>query len=127
VGDMKHEAVIVTTGKWRPGGLPDMDGFRASLPEEFRHLVIGPVRAARNDYVSYVFLPDGIKEEQDASDLGDAARERFKDLFRHLYEDGTSTDEWAHVVIADDHDEVSRVVEQHPPVGSAVDADEEDE
>lgn len=115
MGYIKHEAVIVTTSAHRPGGLPDMAAFRETLPGEMRHLVIGPVRAMRNDYYSYVFLPDGSKEGWAESNSGNVARERFKDLFRVVYDDGSSPDDMAHVVLGDEYFSVNRVVDQNPP------------
>lgn len=84
MGYTKHDAVIVTTGAWRKGGLPDVDAFRASMPEEFRPLVVGPIDAAVNGYVSYAFLPDGSKEYWSESDLGDTLRAQFVGLFAEL-------------------------------------------
>lgn len=117
MGYIKHEAVIVTTSDFRPGALPDMDAFRASLPENLRHLVIGPVESAINNYYSYVFLPDGSKEGWPNSDAGDEARKRFKELFRHQYSDGSSLDNMAHVVLGDEHNTTNRVVDQNPTPG----------
>jgi hypothetical protein len=90
VGYIAHDAVIVTTEDFRPGGLPDMEEFRASMPEHFRHLVIGPVETAVNGTKAYVFLPVGSKEGWADSALGDEWREKFKALFR-LAHDNVST------------------------------------
>ncbi|MFJ1539248.1 hypothetical protein ACIODS_11965 [Micromonospora chalcea] len=97
MGYIAHDAIIVTTGDHRPGGLPDIDAFRASLPPEFRHLVIGPVPSAVNGYVSYVFLPDGSKEGWKMSDDGDEYRAQFAALFSERYADGSTSDDWVAV------------------------------
>jgi hypothetical protein len=93
MGWIAHDAVLVATETWRPGGLPDIDAFRAEMPEEFRQLVIGPVKGAVNDTVFYVFLPDASKEGWDTSDTGDEWRDRFRALFTYQYEDGSSPDD----------------------------------
>lgn len=81
MGYIAHDAVIVTTADFRPGGLPDMDAFRESMPEEFRRLVIGPIDTAVNMTKCYVFLPDGSKEGWATSYEGDEWREKFCALF----------------------------------------------
>jgi hypothetical protein len=93
MGWIAHDAVLVATETFRPGGLPDIDAFRAEMPEEFRQLVIGPVEGAANGTVYYVFLPDGSKEGWDTSDEGNEWRKRFRDLFTYQYEDGSSPDD----------------------------------
>lgn len=93
MGYVAHDAVLVTTETYREGGLPDIDAFRAEMPEEFRRLVIGPVQTAVNGTVCYAFLPDGSKEGWPQSDEGDLWRGRFKALFRFAYDDGSSPDD----------------------------------
>ena len=91
----RHNAVIVTAhgyvfrsqSDFPP---PDVEAFRQSLPEGWRPLVIGPARSAFEDYVSFVFLPDGSKEYWPESDDGDRYRQQFTDLFRFAYEDGST-------------------------------------
>jgi hypothetical protein len=96
VGYIAHDAVLVTASDYvldsKPGGIgmPDVDAFRASLPEEWRQLVIGPVGSVVNGYLSYAFLPDGSKEGWDTSDRGDEYRRQFAALFSAGYEDGSS-------------------------------------
>lgn len=95
MGYIAHHAVLVTVsgyvtkdaGKIR---MPDVNSFRASLPPEWAALVVGPVPAVINDYLHFVFLPDGSKEGWDDSDKGDAYREQFAELFSACYEDGSS-------------------------------------
>lgn len=93
MGRIVHDAIVVTTTDYRPGGLPDIDAFRASLPEEFRPLVIGPIPAPLNNYVSYAFLPDGSKEGWGASNEADECRQRFIALFSQQYSDGSTHDD----------------------------------
>lgn len=78
MGYIAHNAIIVTTDEDRPGGLPDIGTFRASLPEDFRQLVIGPI-LAHDAYVSYAFMPDGIKTVGKIESEG--YRARFVALF----------------------------------------------
>lgn len=103
MGYMKYEAVIVTTWFGREHTMPDMDAFRASIPEDFRRLVIGPVLTVTNGYYTYALLPDGSKEGWDTSDLGNEIRQRFLDLFPERYEDGSSRHCWVHVAYGRDH------------------------
>lgn len=103
MGYIAHDAVIVVTEDYREGGLPDMDAFRASMPEHFRHLVIGPVQTVANGSTCYVFLPDGSKEGWVDSDLGDEWRRRFKELFRLAYDDGSSPDDVVSVRFGGDY------------------------
>jgi hypothetical protein len=91
MGYIAHDAVLVTASDYMEGrdGWPDVDAFRQSLPEEWRSLVIGPVRSITNGYLSYAFLPDGSKEGWDTSDQGDEYRQRFAALFLARYSDGS--------------------------------------
>lgn len=90
---VRHNTVVVTAAghAMRGAGAPDVDAFRRSLPEEWRHLVVGPVGSAVEDYQSFVFLPDGSKEGWPESDLGDEYRERFIGLFSFAHEEDWST------------------------------------
>jgi hypothetical protein len=92
MGYIAHDAVLVTVNDYMEGkpGWPDVEAFRRSLPEEWRPLLIGPVRSVTNGYLSFVFLPDGSKEGWDVSDRGDEYRDRFAHLFSAGYEDGSS-------------------------------------
>ncbi len=103
MGSIRHDAVIVTTSEFRPGGLPDVDAFRDSLPEHFRSLVVGPVHAAFNGYVSYAFLPDGSKEGWAPSDECSEYRARFAELFSHQHSDGSTPDEVVSLSFGEDH------------------------
>ena len=103
MGRIRHDAVIVTTTEFRPGGLPDIDAFRASLPEHVRPLVVGPIPALFNSYVSYAFLPDGSKEGWAPSDECSEYRARFAGLFNQRYADGSTTDEVVALSFGEDH------------------------
>jgi hypothetical protein len=81
MGYIAHDVVIVVDSLFGREPPPDMDAFRASMPDELRRLAIGPIAAARNAYWIYAFLPDGSKEFWDMSDVADEWRERFKALF----------------------------------------------
>ena len=119
MGYVRHDAVIVTTEDFREGGLPDIDAFRASLPEEWRRLVIGPVETAVNGTLVYVFLPDGSKEGWNDSDFGVMVREQFRSLFQMQYDDGSSADDVVTVSFGADYGiEVgARVSVDWPPSG----------
>lgn len=121
MGYIRHDAVLVTTETYRDGGLPDMDAFRASLPERWRPLVIGPVEAPVNGTILYAFLPDGSKEWWADSDAGDEYRARFRALFTFAYGDGSSPDDVVTVSFGGDYgSEVGATVEANwPPYGRA--------
>lgn len=112
MSSMEHDALVIVTGDHREGGLPDLDAFRASVPEEFRPLIIGPIITSYNGCAMYAMLPDGSKDGWPPSDQADAIRERFKDLFRTRYDDGSTADQWVHVRFGDDADG-DAVVESH--------------
>lgn len=103
MGRIVHDAIVVTTTDYRPGGLPDIDAFRATIPEQFRPLVVGPIAAPLNGYVSYAFLPDGSKEGWGASDEGDTYRAQFAALFSQRYDDGSTHDNTVAVRYGSDH------------------------
>ena len=73
MGYVRHDAVIVTmpgsilTGDYARGQVPvpDIEGFRASLPEDWRPLLVGPAHSVVNDICIVAFLPDGSKEGWD--------------------------------------------------------------
>ena len=95
MGYFAHDVVIATVSDYVYSGHsdigpPDVEGFRESLPEEFRALVVGPVRSTMNGYLNFVFLPDGSKEGWSHSAMADEYRERFIELFSERYEDGSS-------------------------------------
>jgi hypothetical protein len=70
--------------------LPDVDGFRESLPEKWRPLVVGPIASVVNDDYTFFFAPDGSKEGWADSDDGDRYRQQFMDLFAWKYDDGST-------------------------------------
>ncbi|MER5312736.1 hypothetical protein ABT034_33745 [Streptomyces sp. NPDC002773] len=117
MGYISHDAVIAVTHDCRPGGLPDIEAFRASLPEYLQPLVIGPIAAPLNGYVSYAFLPDGSKKGWDASNEAEQYRRRFSDLFE-TYADGTGSDDVAGVAFGGDHRS-----DHHHPIAYYVEKD----
>lgn len=90
MGYIKHDAIVMVTESHRPGGLPDIEAFRESLPPAFRALVIGPIEAVVNHFVSYVFLPDGSKEGWADSIAGDLYRAQFVKLFPSGADEGVT-------------------------------------
>lgn len=93
MGYMKHDTVIVVVSDYaydKPGWMPDVEAFKQTLPEEWQHLIVGPVRAVVNGYDTYIFLPDGSKEGWGTSDDGDKYRAAFADLFSVGYGDKSS-------------------------------------
>lgn len=99
MGYTRHNVIIVTIAGYvkslsaDPGGgdrMPDIEGFRASMPEEWQRLLVGPATSVVNGYETWAFLPDGSKEGWGTSGLGDQLRERFTNLFQFTYDDGSS-------------------------------------
>lgn len=123
MGYMAHDAVIVVTGDWAP--LPDIDAFRETLPTDLRPLVLGPIATPINNYRMYAFLPDGSKEGWELSDAGDEHRERFKDLFRDTYSDGSCPHDWTHVRFggSPEDGDPDRVIESNPRSSGGEDDD----
>lgn len=80
MGHIRHDVVFVTIGDHE--AQPDVGGFRASLPEDWRHLVVGPIKSVVNGDVTYAFLPDGSKTGWEHDRAGDRYRLAFIDLFR---------------------------------------------
>lgn len=85
MGTIIHDAVLVTA--IIDDRMPDLDAFRATLSEDWRRLVIGPVQSITNGYAFAAFLPDGSKEGWASSDEGDGYRDRFAALFHDDYFD----------------------------------------
>jgi hypothetical protein len=99
MGYMRHNAIVVVAHGYvfskeyaspTLPEVPDVEAFRASLPAEWRHLVVGPIKSVMNDYVTFVFAADGSKEGWSASDDGNRYRQQFLDMFRFAYDDGSS-------------------------------------
>lgn len=88
MGYVRHDAILVTDYGYDRA--PDVEAFRDSLPEDWRALVVGPIEAVINRYVTYAFLPDGSKEGWDDSNAGDEYRRQFLELFSKRYSDGSS-------------------------------------
>lgn len=96
MGYIAHDAVVVTVSDYVYNGatdeivMPDVEAFKASMPEELRPLLVGPIPAVINGGATYFFAPDGSKEGWETSDLAEEWRERFIDLFTATYGDGSS-------------------------------------
>lgn len=110
VSHVRHNAVIVTMPGYVLKGIslapiPDIEGFRDSLPEIWRPLLVGPIRSVVNDDVTYVFAPDGSKEGWRDSDAGDRYRQQFMDLFSYRDSDGSSPFDVLHVRYGGDAEE----------------------
>lgn len=62
MGNIIHRSVVITYSEVLSFEAPDLDEFRAALPERFEDLLIGPLRSSVNDYMIVTFLPCGSKE-----------------------------------------------------------------
>lgn len=114
MGYIKHDSVLVVVNDYVPGQMPDVEAFRQSLPEEWRPLVVGPIPAVVNGYVTYAFLPDGSKEGWPPSDRGDEYRNAFVELFDHGYRDGSSPFEVTRVRHGGDDPELTEATHVEP-------------
>jgi hypothetical protein len=112
MGYIQHDAVLVTVSGYATRGelMPDVDTFRASMPDQFARLVVGPIPAVVNGDVTYLFAPDGSKEGWSTSDDGDAWRARFAALFAFTYEDGSGPFDVVHISYGGDY----RYESEHP-------------
>jgi hypothetical protein len=108
--NVSHDAIVVTTVEFRPGGLPDMDAFRASLPAAIRPLVVGPIPAPLNGYVSYAFLPNGGKDGRGTSNACTEYRARFAALFDQSFTNGEGVEDVVAVSFGPTH----RGISNHP-------------
>lgn len=96
MGYPRHNAVIAVVPRYVASRMfpdvpvPDVEGFRESLPQQWRPLVVGPIPSVINGYVTYVFAPDGSNEGWPDSDDGDRYRHRFAELFSFTFPDGSS-------------------------------------
>jgi len=109
VGYVRHHAIVVTS--WSDDLIEHAHTeavriFGAAQDESsartFERLV-SPIVPAVTNGGSFFVAPDGSKEGWGTSDLGDACRAR---LIRHLegyrYEDGSSSLDWAELVVGGD-------------------------
>lgn len=80
MGYMKHEAVIVTMSQDLDGH-PDLAAFTSSMPPKYQQLIRGPFPGIVNNYVTWIFVPDGSKEHWEESDDSDLWRDRFIGLW----------------------------------------------
>lgn len=127
MGYIAHHAVVVHIAGWvtMPSvagdrvQMPDLDAFRAEMPDEMRQLCVGPIPTAVNGDLVACFLPDGSKEGWDTSDLGDLWRQRFIDLFAWEFNDGSSPFDVASIRFGGDDPDLAWL-EQRPAVFSPV-------
>ena len=113
MGYIAHHAVIVTASGYilnrdQLPQMPDIEGFRESLPGQFRELLIGPVQSVTNGYLHFIFLPDG-QGRMETSDLGDTYREQFIKLFDFKYGDGSSPFDVAEIRYGGDEPDAARI------------------
>lgn len=92
MGIVIHEAVIVTLADYvlEREFMPDVEQFRAAIPDEFRHLLVGPIPSVANGDVTYFFAPDGGKLGWGTEQEGSRLRREFADLFAWRAADGSS-------------------------------------
>jgi hypothetical protein len=94
MGSIIHDALIVVVNGYvydQPDiPVPDIEAFRMQIPQELRHLLVGPIRSSINNYHTYFWAPDGSKEGWDLQDLADEWRTKFAELFSFTFEDGDS-------------------------------------
>lgn len=111
MGYMRHHAIIVTS--WDVALLreahamareifgSDIDGLGGGAG-----LVTDSGRTVINGYESFAILPDGSKEEWEASDACDALRAKFISWLRaQCYSDGSSALQWVEVEFGGDRPE----------------------
>ena len=75
-----HDAVIVTVSLDLDGH-PDVQAFKRSMPPEYRRLVHGPIPGAINNYVTWVFAPDGSHKGRPEADAAYEWRRQFIELW----------------------------------------------
>lgn len=88
MGYMAHHVVVATAYDFQLTGenpywpaVINFEAWREEQPEEFRHLLIGPIPSVTNGYLTFMLAPDGSKEGWDTSDIGDDLRGAFIELF----------------------------------------------
>jgi len=115
MGAIVHDAVIVTVPGYMLAqpDMPDVAAFREEMPEDMRPLLVGPIPALINGYVTWVFAPDGSFERWPESDDGDAWRARFVALFDFRYEDGSTPFDVVAVRFGGDLDAAPRAYIRH--------------
>lgn len=103
MGYIQHDAVVAVISGYDEETHAAIARFREELPEEFRHLLVGPVVGV-NDYRTYLFAPDGSKEGWEHSDEAESWRESFAALARgKRYDDGSGSGNVIHVRFGGDY------------------------
>jgi hypothetical protein len=94
MGDVIHQSVIVTASGYAKQHddmeYPDIEAFRAQMPEPLRHLVVGPVPAVTNGYEHFFWVSSGSKEGWGTEEIAEDWREKFVALWSFRHEDGSS-------------------------------------
>lgn len=107
MGAMAHHILVVSADGWvlEEPFMPDIEAFKAGLPEKWAPLIVGPFRGMVNDTLTWMFVPDGSKEGWPASDDGDLYRQQFADLFAIRYDEGSTPFDVALVQYGGDYPE----------------------
>lgn len=118
MGYMAHHGLMAVVHDFVMHGpdAPDWEGFKASVPGEFRPLLVGPVHSHVNGYTMFAMFPDGSKEWWPASHDGDEIRAQFVLLFRgqaDMVEFRWGGDEPEMLWIHDINEEMRRGVDDH--------------
>lgn len=123
MGYVINEMLIVTFNDYalREPWMPDVEAFRTSMPEEFRPLLVGPIRSVVNGDLTYVFAPDGSKYGWDGQETGSDLRQRFADLFSYRHRDGSTPFDVVRLRYGGDfaHDSAPQVEDLNPRNGPA--------
>lgn len=86
MGYIRNDAVVAETDDYTAIGRGNttalVAAFRETIPEKYRHLLVGPVPAVVNGSDFWCFLPDGSKEGWDASNEAEEWRNAFLALLR---------------------------------------------
>lgn len=91
MGYVTNRVVIVTVSGYQLESVQGkVEAFVADMAEEYRHLVIGPIKSVVNDAYQYIFASDGSKDGWDTAIEADEYRDRFEELFDFAYSDHSS-------------------------------------
>jgi hypothetical protein len=102
VGTIQHEAVVIVSHD-EGAGFAALLAFADSLPDDVRHLFVGPTRMT-NIYAGWVWMPDGSKEGWARSDECDEWRDKLMALCR------TNHIDFVHVALDGDIYEEPRIL-----------------
>lgn len=89
MGHVTHRAVLVFASA--DVAETAVEEFRASLPENLRPRLVGPIAGIVNTHYQYVFLSSGSKDGWGTHDLVDEWQDRFVKLFdQYRFGDGST-------------------------------------